>query len=128
MNDVFFVIHVYNQLDILNWYTIHKYGGESCFLNGIIGHEFDPHFITAGFDIIRDGVAAIDADQWTGGFVSIAYFQVVIDTIVMVFDLERLELESHLKIGWHCDFPRTFFIRLVIIGEVRWFQVSALHV
>lgn len=57
----------------------------------------------------------------------VAYLEVVVNAIVVILDLERLELERHLVVGRNGYAPRALLVRLVVVGEVGRLQVSALH-
>lgn len=112
----------------MDFHTAHKNGRKSGLLDGVVRHEFDPHFVAGRLDVLGNRIAAVDADLGTVGLVTVADLQVVVHAVVVVLDLERLELERHLEVGGHRDLPRALFVWLIVVGEVGRLQVASLHV
>lgn len=107
--------------------TVHKDCRKAGLLHGIVRDELDPHLVAARLDVLGDVIAAKDADERARRLLSVAYLEVIVNAIVVILDLERLELERHLVIGRNGDAPRALLVRLVIVREVGRLEVSALH-
>ena len=60
--------------------------------------------------------------------VAVAHFEVVVDTVVVVLDLERLELEGHLKVLGNRDLPNALFVGPVVLWIVRTLKSALLCV
>lgn len=99
-------------------HTVHEDGGKAGLLDGIVGNKLDPHLVSSGLDVLWYVVAAIDTNEWASRVMTVPDLQIVVDAVVVVLDLKRLELESHLVIGWHRDPPSALLIGLIIVREV----------
>jgi hypothetical protein len=108
--------------------TVHEDGRKAGLLHRVVRHELDPHLVAGRFDVLRNGVAAVDADQRAVGLVTVANFQIIVDAIIVILDFKRLKLERHLVVYGHGNLPRALLVGLVIIREVGRLQVSGFHV
>lgn len=77
-----------NQIDPqTNPPTFQERGGEPGFLHRSVRHKLDPHLVGHGLDILGRLVAAEHADQRCVFLMSVANVQVVVNTVIVLFDL-----------------------------------------
>src|ERR1700712_108952 len=92
---------------------------KACLLDGTIGHKLHEKFIRVGPNGFGNFIATEFSQNWTIGQMAVTYFEVIVNTIVVIFNFKRLKFERHLKIIRNCDFPNTLFIRSIVFRIVR---------
>ena len=87
----------------LIWANLHEACGEACFLHRAIGDEFNPEAVGSWLDVLGHLVSAECPDQRCRWALSVSNLQEVVNAIIVILDLKRLELESDLKILRHSE-------------------------
>ena len=87
----------------LIWANLHEACGESCFLHRAIGDEFNPEAVWCWLDVLGHLVSAECPDQRSRRTLAVSNLQEVVNAIIVILDLKRLELESDLKILRHSE-------------------------
>jgi len=67
--------------------TFHECGGKPGFLDGAVRQELHVQFVRGGMDVQWQFVAAVLVDQRAVGRVSVPDLHVIVEAIVVVFDL-----------------------------------------
>lgn len=78
----------------------------SCGLKGL--------YLVCSLDVGRQLVAAEASDQLRVASTAVTYFNVIIDTAVVLLELKGLKLERHLMVGWGCNPPYAFLARHIL--------------
>ena len=81
--------------------NLHKTCGKSSLLDRTIRNKLDPKTVGRGFDVLGHLVSAKCPNERSSNTSAISYLQKVVNTVIMVFNFKRLELEGNLEIIWH---------------------------
>ena len=85
------------------WANLHKTCGESRFLYRAVRDKLDPEAVGGGLDILGHLVSAECPDQRRRRALAVSDLQEVVNAIIVILNLKRLELKSNLEIFRHSE-------------------------
>ena len=88
-------------------------------LDTSVGNELHRHFVRGRVDIRWNVVAAEATNERRVWLVTVSDFEVVVDAVVVVFHLERVELKSDRVALLNGDLPQTVLVGFVVVGRCQ---------